>query len=1131
MPTQPTATLDVVVVDHANNVVSDATVRLRPDADEAQQILLSYDEDAGHYHATGVEPGRYALSVEHSRLAADERQVVIDPAGSRETFVLGRPGLPYYRRGAVKVPFEPHTDMVGVTLRQDISAAESDHAVEDMTRRGLVERRVDDTVRSQRTRVLGLTADADDLDTVVADMNQRADVERAGPIVHYDEGSVSYLTEELVVKFTDEVSEERAHHILEGAGLEVMRQIPYVGNAYQVCRPGPASYALLDTASNLDDLDEVEWAEPNLAGTYELDAVTPDDFLWNGLWDRTLVGLPDAWQSLQNAGLHPFGRPTVIIANVDQGMSSVGGAPAHPEFQGTVSNGQTKTYQLFDFRTLVPDNDSPMGNHGMGTGGVACAGAGNPSPVPGVTEGLVGAAPNCRVMGLIFPSTEVDIADMYIWAAGFNPNSPRPGFPAPINPGADVFTTSIGFGAGAPLSGVAKAMLDHLTTYGRDGKGCLAFFSAGNGNLNVTTVRPYAAYERTFGVAATTLDTDGVTEIRAFYSGHGTVELCAPSNSATGPHNPPQAYGVWSTDLPALGNLIGHPTHTTSLAGAAAAGATGVQVASVVGIGNGDRLLIRDPGAPGSEPVRVTGAPDPATGQVPCTALLNTQPAGQPVRRGPGGYQNNFGGTSSATPLSAGCAALLLSAEPDLTWVEVREIIRDTAVKLDLGNNHPIGRWLDRDGQPISVSGQPPHFSQWYGHGRINAAAAVQRALAYDFARDLMIRDNLTDAGSQPSTGPFWNSPDIWVRNQAPALEGAAALPANYATAGPHQAPVSGQDNYLYVRVRNRGSSTSYEAYVRVYLAHWPGLEFSYPGSFVPTSRPGQAVPSPLAPGTYLIGEQKISDLAAGADTTVNLTWPQALVPQKTVTIGGTTVTWHPCLLVEVSPHDGPPPTGNRVWDRNNLAQKNITIVYVDLRKLFASAVVVGNLFTASRQTFLEIDRSDLPVTVNLQIDLVDAKLTNFVKEHIRLTRPIASTPALPGVPARPGLPVQPGIPVPRDSGPGGEVRAGLREYRYAEAEAPAAVLTEPSSQPDRPERPEFQMGHVRGREVVKLTGRGKVMVPIGPIDRPVGPIVISGVVNARLPRKSYQVTVVQRDAAGRPLGAAGIELRFAADS
>ncbi len=1144
MPTQPSATLDVLVLDHTGDVISDASVRLRRQGDGTRQIVIPFDEGTRRYHAEDLEPGPCTLSVEHPSLSADERQVVLGTSSLQETFVLGRPGMLSYRRGGVNMPFEPRTDMVGVTLRGDVSGADADQAAADITRLTLTEMPVRDNVRAQHTRVFGLTADSADLDTVVAEISRRPDVERAGAVLHYNENSVTYLTDELVVKFTDDVTEERANELLEEAGLEVMRQIPYAGNTYQVRRPGPASYALLDAASRLNDRDEVEWAEPNVAGAFELDAVKPADFLADGLWDRNLVGLPNAWQRLYNAGLQQFGEPTVIIADVDQGIVSSGGAPSHPEFQGTVSNGQPKVYRLYDFRTLTPDNDSPMGNHGMGTAGVATARGNNPSPVAGVTEGLAGAAPNCQVMGLIYPPTEVDVADMYIWAAGFNPNSPRTGFPVPPSPGADIFTTSIGFGAGAVLSGVAKAMLDYITTYGRNGKGCLAFFSAGNDNLNVTTQRPYAGYEKSFGTAATTLADDGVTEIRAPYSGWGPVELCAPSHdefvNGTAVHNPPAHFAPWSCDLPGWGNLMGYPTHTTSLTAPAAAGATSIQVASVTGISNGDWLLIRNPGVQGGEPVRVTGAPNPATGQVPCTALLNAHLAGEPVRRGPNNYRNNFGGTSSATPLAAGCAALLLSAEPDLTWVEVRELIRNTSVKFDLANTSPAGRWLDRNGQPISASGKPAYFSQWYGHGRIDADAAVKQALSYDFARDLMVRDNLADVGSQPSTGGWWNSPDIWVRTKPPQLDGAAALPANYATAGPHQAPVSGQDNYIYVRVRNRGSQPSYDAYVRVYLMHWPGLEFSYPGSFIPTNRPGQAVPSPLTHGTYLIGEQKLSGLGAGADTTLNVRWPKEMVPPQTVTIGGMGVTWHPCLLVEVSPQDGPPATGNRVWDRNNLAQKNITITYAELRKMFASALVVGHPFSAIRHAFLEVDRGDLPATVKLHLDLVDPKLTAFVKEYIQRTRPVPVTPVQP---ERPGIPVQPGIPVPRSGEPGlGEAKyaeaplALATAYRYGDGSAGdqpgEPVRPEPVTPPPVPLRPresEFEMGHVRGREVDRLTGRGKVTVPIGPVDRPVGPIVIGGVAEAGVSRRSCQIVVTQRDQAGRPVGAAGVEIRFSA--
>lgn len=75
-------------------------------------------------------------------------------------------------------------------------------------------------------------------------------------------------------------------------------------------------------------------------------------------------------------------------------------------------------------------------------------------------------------------------------------------------------------------------------------------------------------------------------------------------------------------------------------------------------------------------------------------------------------YTTDFGGTSSATPLAAGLAALILSVNPELTSAEVKRIMMNTADKIDLANGQ-----YDANGH-----------SSLYGHGRINAAAAVQLA-------------------------------------------------------------------------------------------------------------------------------------------------------------------------------------------------------------------------------------------------------------------------------------------------------------------------------------------------------------------------------------------------------------------
>lgn len=74
-----------------------------------------------------------------------------------------------------------------------------------------------------------------------------------------------------------------------------------------------------------------------------------------------------------------------------------------------------------------------------------------------------------------------------------------------------------------------------------------------------------------------------------------------------------------------------------------------------------------------------------------------------------GGYTHHFGGTSSAAPLVAGIAALLLSVNPSLDWTEVRDLLRQSADKID-----GAGGSYDAAGH-----------SHLYGYGRVNALRAL----------------------------------------------------------------------------------------------------------------------------------------------------------------------------------------------------------------------------------------------------------------------------------------------------------------------------------------------------------------------------------------------------------------------
>lgn len=73
-----------------------------------------------------------------------------------------------------------------------------------------------------------------------------------------------------------------------------------------------------------------------------------------------------------------------------------------------------------------------------------------------------------------------------------------------------------------------------------------------------------------------------------------------------------------------------------------------------------------------------------------------------------GNYYDDFGGTSSATSLAAGIAALMLSTQPNLSAAQIRDIMRDTCDK--------IGE------DPYDASG----WNMYYGYGRVNAYNALE---------------------------------------------------------------------------------------------------------------------------------------------------------------------------------------------------------------------------------------------------------------------------------------------------------------------------------------------------------------------------------------------------------------------
>lgn len=102
-------------------------------------------------------------------------------------------------------------------------------------------------------------------------------------------------------------------------------------------------------------------------------------------------------------------------------------------------------------------------------------------------------------------------------------------------------------------------------------------------------------------------------------------------------------------------------------------------------------------------------------------------------------YTSLMNGTSSAAPVTTGVIALMLQAQPNLTWRDVKHILALTADEVDYSLveelDHPWGEDLASHVYDMKwiQNAAGIDYSNWYGFGRINALSAVLMATAYDF--------------------------------------------------------------------------------------------------------------------------------------------------------------------------------------------------------------------------------------------------------------------------------------------------------------------------------------------------------------------------------------------------------------
>lgn len=189
---------------------------------------------------------------------------------------------------------------------------------------------------------------------------------------------------------------------------------------------------------------------------------------------------------------------------------------------------------------------------------------------------------------------------------------------------------------------------------------------------------------------------------------------------------------------------------------------------------------------------------------------------------------NGYGyytGSSFATPVVSGVAALMKSANPCISADMIQVILETTSSKFNTYDYN----WR------CSTKGH----SRELGYGMVNAYEAVKKAAELvSSGVDLYIKDNRNDLGIEPNSGTYGNvPPDIIIRNDNDSIFEKSINALSYE---------NNVDSiqFIYVKVRNRGCSPSLGTeQLKLYWGmigttlHWPN-DYNGTNTYPNTSEP-----------------------------------------------------------------------------------------------------------------------------------------------------------------------------------------------------------------------------------------------------------------------------------------------------
>lgn len=347
-----------------------------------------------------------------------------------------------------------------------------------------------------------LSDDADKADQALDELRSMNEVDLGTHIYHTDKSNKPIIpTGVVIIHFDPLTNKEEQSIVLEEFGLNLYEQqsenIILAQCTAQSANP-------IKVSNMLEQLSMVQAAEPDFDIPLDTYEAFPIDQLLKDQWQfentgtisftrkRTKAGadakIKKAWKYMGNTG-----SSDIKIALIDSGFDL-----QHGDFRGKI----IAPYDITTGSARLKVG-SPMETHGTPCASIALANAD--------ASGLIGVAPKAHFIPVQKPS--------------FAANDLKRMFDHCINSGADIISASWGtVDQNFHLNEYKKNIIKNAANRGRNGKGCIILFAAGNEGVN--KINNFALMPEVIAVGAT----DSNDEHPSYSNTGRELNICAPSD-------------------------------------------------------------------------------------------------------------------------------------------------------------------------------------------------------------------------------------------------------------------------------------------------------------------------------------------------------------------------------------------------------------------------------------------------------------------------------------------------------------------------------------------------------------------------------------------------------------------------